>query len=147
MEGRTVVLVSHHVQLCVGGAGKGSAKDKERNGAEYVVALDNGRVRYAGDVEGFRGSGVMAGLVQAVDAVEEDEKEEQAIEEGFEGEGEEGQGVRPSELKTAPQPAPAAPAKARKPPRKLVEEEKRAVGRIGKDIWCVMGLGEWRCGY
>ncbi|KAL1665993.1 P-loop containing nucleoside triphosphate hydrolase protein [Schizophyllum commune] len=133
MEGRTVVLVSHHVQLCVCGAGKGSAKDKERKGAEYVVALDNGRVRYAGDVDGFRGSGVMAGLVQAVDAVEEDEKEEQAIEEGFEGE--EGQGIRPSEMKTAPQPAPAAPAKARKPPRKLVEEEKRAVGRIGKDIW------------
>ncbi|KAI5885446.1 uncharacterized protein SCHCODRAFT_01176824 [Schizophyllum commune H4-8] len=33
-----------------------------------------------GGVEGFRGSGVMAGLVQAVDAVEEDEMEEQAIE-------------------------------------------------------------------
>ncbi|KAI5886823.1 P-loop containing nucleoside triphosphate hydrolase protein [Schizophyllum commune H4-8] len=129
MDGRTVVLVSHHVQLCVGGGGRG------RRGAEYVVALDNGRVRYAGGVEGFRGSGVMAGLVQAVDAVEEDEKEELAIEGGFEGADEAGQGVRPSELKTAPQPAPAAPAKARKPPRKLVEEEKRAVGRIGKDIW------------
>ncbi|KAL1738850.1 ABC transporter type 1, transmembrane domain-containing protein, partial [Schizophyllum fasciatum] len=125
MKGRTVVLVSHHVQLCVGG-GKG--------GAEYVVALDNGRVKYAGGVDGFRSSDVMSGLVQAVDAVEEDEKAEEAIEEGLDvAEGT--QGVRPSELKTVPQSAAPAAPKARKPPRKLVEEEKRAVGRIGKDIW------------
>jgi hypothetical protein len=31
----------------------------------------------------------------------------------------------------------------KKPPRKLVEEEKRAVGRIGRDIWATY---VWACG-
>ncbi|TRM63381.1 P-loop containing nucleoside triphosphate hydrolase protein [Schizophyllum amplum] len=150
MKGRTVVLVSHHVQLCVGGKGSGdnkASKTKQAAGAEYVVALDNGTVKYAGDVETFRSSDVMAGLVQAVDAVEEDEKEEGAIEQGLDvmeehaSPAEHSQvattahGVTPSELKTAPQAHAGPPSKAKKPPRKLVEEEKRAVGRIGRDIW------------
>jgi hypothetical protein len=31
--------------------------------------------------------------------------------------------------------APSTPKANKKPARKLVEEEKRAVGRIGRDIW------------
>ncbi|KAL0069222.1 hypothetical protein AAF712_003585 [Marasmius tenuissimus] len=47
MKGRTVILVSHHVQLCAAGA-------------DYIVALDNGRVRFQGDYTTFQGSGVMS---------------------------------------------------------------------------------------
>jgi len=52
MRGRTVILVSHHVQLCA-------------PGASYIVALDNGRVQFQGTVIRFKTSGVMNGLVQS----------------------------------------------------------------------------------
>ena len=110
MEGRTVILVSHHVQLCAAGA-------------NYIVALDNGRVQFAGDYEAFQGSGVIRTLVQTTDVV--DSKEED-VEEILEPESETSSTVAAStpDIKVD-----------RKPPRKLVEEEKRAVGRIGHDVW------------
>lgn len=52
MRGRTLILVSHHVQLCA-------------PGASYIVALDNGRVSFAGNFDSFKVSGVMAGLVHS----------------------------------------------------------------------------------
>ncbi|KAL1738950.1 P-loop containing nucleoside triphosphate hydrolase protein, partial [Schizophyllum fasciatum] len=129
MKDRTVVLVSHHVQLCVGS----ETEDGSGGGAEYVVALDNGRVKYAGNVEGFRQSDVMAGLVQTVDAAA-DEKEE-TIEEEIESEDlQDKQDPSTQTQIVHRKSAPAAP-KDRKPPRKLIEEEKRAVGKIEKDIW------------
>ncbi|KAJ7635025.1 multidrug resistance-associated ABC transporter [Roridomyces roridus] len=94
MRGRTVILVSHHVQLCA-------------PGAAYVVALDNGRVQFQGGREEFRSSGVMAGLVQSTTANEE-EQTDAALE---------------------------TPAKEKAPPRKLIEEEARAIGRVAKDVW------------
>ncbi len=121
--GRTVILVSHHVQLCA-------------EGASYVVALDNGHVQFEGSREAFQTSGVIRTLVQSGFTDEKDaapEKEEELVETQLEAEeGSETSStiaptVTPSEATTA--------AEKKKPARKLVEEEKRAVGRIGKDIW------------
>ncbi|KIY47603.1 hypothetical protein FISHEDRAFT_74545 [Fistulina hepatica ATCC 64428] len=118
MKGHTVLLVSHHVHLCT-------------PGAAYIVTLDNGRLLYSGTYDGFQSSGAMGGLVQSIETAREDEKKEKVIEEAD------------VPLKTdsvssstdSSATVAATPAKARKPPRKLIEDEKRAVGHIGHDIW------------
>ena len=143
MKGRTVILVSHHVQLCA-------------PGASYVVALDNGRLSFSGGPEEFKASGVMAGLVQSeqIGALEgksgheEQEREETRIEDlpsraassaasvvireedsPTESEASSTLGAVSSTSVLEPQ------VQEKKKPRKLIEEEKRAVGRIGKEIW------------
>jgi len=124
MQGRTVILVSHHVQLCA-------------PGASYITALDNGRVLFEGSKDDFHSSGIMKTLVQSMEFSEEmDDKEGRVISE----KGEEtvlGEELDPSsETSSTVAPSPPASIKAnKKPPRKLVEEEKRAVGRIGREIW------------
>ncbi|KIJ23785.1 hypothetical protein M422DRAFT_275570 [Sphaerobolus stellatus SS14] len=124
LRGRTVVLVSHHVQLC-------------SPGAAYVVALDNGRVSYAGDSQTFRASGVMDGLVQTDSAADSKEPETPAIELEIAKvlrEDEPESETSSTVAATTADEDGKAPEK-KKAPRKLIEEEKRAVGRIGKDIW------------
>lgn len=119
MIGRTVILVSHHVQLCA-------------PGAAYIVALDNGRVQFEGSRDAFDASGVLRTLIQTTEA---DEREEEQDEKGGTIEKIE------ERVSTETEDSTVAPSKAssvkldKKPPRKLVEEEKRAVGRIGKEIW------------
>ena len=122
MEGRTVILVSHHVQLCA-------------PGASYIVALDNGRVQFQGNREAFYSSGVINGLVQS-NAIAGKEEEDDAKVPGTE-ELAEAITVTPSETSstTSPSTIITDPTLNKKAPRKLVEEEKRAVGRIGKDVW------------
>ncbi|KZT01063.1 multidrug resistance-associated ABC transporter [Laetiporus sulphureus 93-53] len=137
MTGRTVILVSHHVQLCA-------------PGAEYVVALDNGRVQYQGDVDGFRSSGVMSTLVQSGVADKEDDKEETAVEtveelvpvQEYSTEITEDGSETTSTAAGTEADVKAGPKKV---PRKLIEEEKRAVGHIGKDVWTAYlgACGEW----
>ncbi|KAI0641508.1 multidrug resistance-associated ABC transporter [Trametes meyenii] len=133
MRGRTLILVSHHVQLCA-------------PGAKYIVALDNGRVQYSGDYENFGNSGVLTTLVQSGATDPADEKEEttvekveEIIEEAVEGgSSPESAEASVSEASSTVAPTPAetdAKPEKKKAPRKLVEEEKRAVGRISKDIW------------
>ncbi|TFK48986.1 P-loop containing nucleoside triphosphate hydrolase protein [Heliocybe sulcata] len=129
MRGRTVILVSHHVQLCA-------------PGASYIVALDNGRVQYQGDHDSFRTSGVLNTLIQSNTADSSDEKDEgpaATVEE--EVEELQPQSSSATELNSEASSTDATnvdseikPEK-KKSPRKLVEEEKRAVGRIGRDIW------------
>ncbi|KAH9036170.1 ATP-binding cassette transporter [Lactarius pseudohatsudake] len=137
MRGRTVILVSHHVQLCV-------------PGASYIVALENGRVLYKGDRQGFQSSGVIDRLSQsgASDSLVKDEAEagaEQAIEDmplqTEKGDSRE-DGPSSSKMRSedsssgAETPvADAEPSPQKKGPRKLVEEETRAVGRIGRPVW------------
>ncbi|KAJ7685835.1 multidrug resistance-associated ABC transporter [Mycena rosella] len=112
MQERTVILVSHHVQLCAPGAG-------------YVVALDNGRVQFQGKREEFQTSGVMSGLVQSTTAEAHDLKEEAAID-----------ALEIPADKDAAVTAVAEPSKAEKqPPRKFFEDEKRAVGRVEWSVW------------
>ncbi|KAJ7255868.1 multidrug resistance-associated ABC transporter [Mycena haematopus] len=129
MQGRTVILVSHHVQLCT-------------PGAAYVVTLDNGRVLFQGTRDDFQSSGVMSGLVQSTTAKEE-EQTEIAIEDAMPTAQQTGNG---SESHVPP---PAASAKEKSDgPRKLIEEEARAVGRVAKDVWVTYfkacgGFGYW----
>ena len=143
MLGRTIILVSHHVQLCA-------------PGASYIVALDNGRVSYAGSSDGFKASGVQASLVQAEQAdetTEQDAKEEEVIEkqlskaESVASEGDETTPVSETSSTVAVSTADGESKSAgeKKKPRKLIEEEKRAVGRIGRDIWkwYLNAVGGW----
>ncbi|KJA25547.1 hypothetical protein HYPSUDRAFT_37542 [Hypholoma sublateritium FD-334 SS-4] len=129
MQGRTVILVSHHVQLCA-------------PGAAYVVALDNGRVQFEGSRDAFYGSGVIATLVQSAEAEEEntDKEEKEALKVAEEN-------ILPeepeSETSSTAASTPASAKLEKKPARKLVEEEKRAVGRISRDIWETY---IWACG-
>ena len=121
MEGRTVILVSHHVQLCA-------------PGASYIVALDNGRVQFQGDREAFYASGVINGLTQSGAAAAQEDEDASKIPNAEELV--EATTVVPSEASSTKSPSTVvADPKSKKAPRKLVEEEKRAVGRIGKDVW------------
>ncbi|KAH9174901.1 ATP-binding cassette transporter [Lactarius sanguifluus] len=137
MRGRTVILVSHHVQLCA-------------PGASYIVALENGRVLFKGDRQGFQSSGVIDRLAQsgASDSLVKDEAEagaEQAIEDmPLQTEKDDSKEDGPSSSKMRSEDsssgaetpvADAEPSPKKKGPRKLVEEETRAVGRIGRPVW------------
>ncbi|KAI9510285.1 ATP-binding cassette transporter [Russula earlei] len=134
MRGRTVILVSHHVQLCA-------------PGASYIVALENGRVLYKGDRHDFQSSGVMSSLAHsgAVESTGRGETEVailEANEEALLVEPVNGPG--PSSPNTEVQSEDGSmgvtsfdsdPAHTKKGPRKLVEEEARAVGRVGLPVW------------
>ncbi|KAF9450615.1 P-loop containing nucleoside triphosphate hydrolase protein [Macrolepiota fuliginosa MF-IS2] len=133
MHGRTVILVSHHVQLCA-------------PGAKYIVALDNGRLQFEGSSEAFFVSSAMRTLLQSTDgtpATDEEEKEVLTKAEEEVLNVSENTGESSSEASSTIAPAPSETKKERKAPRKLIEEEKRAVGRIGRDIWETY---IWACG-
>ncbi|KAG9313459.1 hypothetical protein JVU11DRAFT_5783 [Chiua virens] len=128
-HGRTVILVSHHIQLCA-------------PGASYVVALDNGRVAFQGGSDAFMTSSVMSTLVHAntgevddkdaTSPVEEAEKPDITVEAISATETEPVSETSSTAFTT--EEAKPEPEK-KKSPRKLIEEEKRAVGHIGRDIW------------
>lgn len=121
MQGRTVILVSHHVQLCA-------------PGSSYIVALNNGRVQFQGDREAFYSSDVINGLVQSSGVTNRAEEEAKIADaEGLV----EATAITPSETSsTVASSAIVTDSKlSKKTPRKLVEEEKRAVGRVSKDVW------------
>ncbi|KAJ7485641.1 multidrug resistance-associated ABC transporter [Mycena latifolia] len=119
MKDRTVILVSHHVQLCA-------------PGAAYIVALDNGRVQFQGNREDFQTSGIMSRLVQTTTANEE-EQTEAAIETLPSVVPSQGEGSDDSQSTVTPSVVPAK--KEKSSPRKLIEEEARAVGRVARDVW------------
>jgi hypothetical protein len=134
MRGRTVILVSHHVQLCA-------------PGTSYIVALENGRVLYKGDRDGFQSSGVMQSLTHS-GAVESTGDEGEAVvretnEELLLGEKDDGGGSSTPNTEIPSENDPLGgvtsvdenPAQKKKGPRKLVEEEAREVGRIGRKVW------------
>ncbi|CAK5268515.1 unnamed protein product [Mycena citricolor] len=120
MRGRTLLLVSHHVQLCA-------------PGAAYVVALDNGTVKYAGDRDTFRSSGVMGSLVQSA-AHEVD---------GVDGAADATKSDSELERTTVGQEKAAEEKKAA--PRKFLEEERRATGRVAWSVWMsyIAAAGSW----
>ncbi|KAH9976210.1 ATP-binding cassette transporter [Lactifluus volemus] len=115
MRGRTVILVSHHVQLCA-------------PGASYVVALEYGRVLYKGDLHGFQSSGVINSLAQSG-----------TIEPTGRGEAEAASSE--ANLSGTVTPLDGNPKPDKKSPRKLVEEEARAVGRIDRSA--CGGISYW----
>ncbi|KAJ7824278.1 multidrug resistance-associated ABC transporter [Mycena leptocephala] len=113
MQGRTVILVSHHVQLCA-------------PGAAYVVTLDNGRVQFQGSREEFQRSGIMSG-VQSTSAEIQDVQEDtviHAMATRINGAG-----------ATVLAPSASAGKAEKKNPRKFLEEEQRAVGRVAWSVW------------
>lgn len=134
MKGRTVILVSHHVQLC-------------STGASYIVALDNGRVLFEGRREAFQSSGIIRSLGQTSTAQDDGEEKEKLIEVEDEvlGEHSESSSTAAEASTTASTTLDSKKKlKEKKPARKLVEEETRAVGRIKKDIWITFF---WACGH
>lgn len=118
MRGRTVILVSHHVGLTL-------------PGANYIVALDNGTLEYAGDREGFLVSGILKELEKDKKAQKEQELlvEDAGIVD-LEGANTSesgkvaGESASTKVLSAAVVKAPATAV--RKAPRKLMEDEKRA---------------------
>jgi hypothetical protein len=135
MRGRTVILVSHHVRLCA-------------PGASYIVALENGRIMYKGNREGFQSSGVINSLAHSggvestgkeeAEAVVRDTKEEFLLVEQDDGGG---SGTPNTEAQSEDgsiggvSPVNSNIGNVKKGPRKLVEEETRAVGRVGREVW------------
>jgi hypothetical protein len=123
------------------------------------VALDNGRLQFAGSRDEFLDSGISADLVTA-DELEKLEPSETETpiesrsstdavlanvaagvrntepESGGDSQDSTIANGSESEAKTAQQP---------KAPRKLIEEERRAVGRIARDIWItyLTACGGW----
>jgi ABC-type multidrug transport system ATPase subunit len=123
LRGRTVILVSHHVQLCA-------------PGASYVVALDNGKLIFQGNRESFYASGVLNGLVQSGSVATHEEEEEVSVATADEVvDGGRASDSNSETSSTAVTIARSEHKPDKKAPRKLVEEEKRALGRIGKDVW------------
>jgi ABC-type multidrug transport system ATPase subunit len=134
MRGRTVILVSHHVQLCA-------------PGASYIVALENGRILYKGDRHGFQSSGVINNLAHsgAVESTGKDETEDVVRETKEEflvvEKDERGTSSSSTEIPSeggsigGVSPIKVNSTHAKKGPRKLVEEETRAVGRVGRSVW------------
>ncbi|KAJ7126290.1 multidrug resistance-associated ABC transporter [Mycena epipterygia] len=110
MVGRTVILVSHHVQLCVAGAA-------------YVVVLDNGNVQFQGDTNVFKKSGIFSNLVQVVDVNNSTADNHDTANPDAD---------HPPAILDA---VDDTHAEVKKAPRKFVEDEGRAVGHIGSDIW------------
>lgn len=136
MKGRTVILVSHHVQLVT-------------PGASYVVALDNGRVLFTGPQSAFVGSSVMQRISHSTDVGAKEPQTEETIEAVAEntaglssGDSASGQESDAATLVKSISPdkdvgsGPSGSAVVKKStPRKLIEDEARAVGRVRWEIW------------
>ncbi|KAH8825289.1 multidrug resistance-associated ABC transporter [Flagelloscypha sp. PMI_526] len=116
MTGRTIILVSHHIQLCA-------------PGASYVVVLDNGRTSFAGEGSAFVDSPVMKSLSKTQDeGLEEQETNDEPT-----------LGAPEATIENlAEKEATGAEngnAKEKKTPRKYTPDEERAVGRVARSVY------------
>jgi hypothetical protein len=152
MENRTVILVSHHVQLV-------------SPAASYIVALDNGDVTYAGDRAGFIAGGFMEDMDPENEAdqpaLEHDRKENFDIKATNRHLLLGGEASEPASETTSlaesltvineeEEKKETSTPVERRVPRKLVEEERRATGRISWPVWKSYfqsqgGLVYWLC--
>lgn len=150
MADRTILLVSHHTALV-------------SPGAAYIVALENGDVKFAGTRAEFVECGLMAEL-DAEDPEAQptagEKAEEKTIEElpalkhksvaslsGAAASASEPNSETSSITDVTEDSTPAAPVKT---PRKLIEDEKRVRGRIAWSVWQLYfrslgGPGWWIC--
>lgn len=120
LKGRTTVLVTHHVRLCLGAAA-------------YIVALSNGVVMMTGDPKELRQSGKLAEVIKEMDVAGEKDEEngqgsseapppytaEEALDEVAE---ESGQGQAAGDVSATK-------------PRKLIEDEGREIGVIKARVY------------
>lgn len=120
-RGRTIILVSHHIQLCSWDAA-------------YIVVLDNGTLAFEGDNAAFQSTHLARGL-ENTSATAEDQ-------EPLEAEptvpGPHGPGVAEVE-----DPCDPDAPRAVKVGKKLIEDEARFEGRIKRDVWTTF---IWACG-
>lgn len=128
MHGRTAILVSHHVQLCA-------------PGARYIVSLEDGRVEYSGSYEGFVESEAFRASTQSHNHDQEDAEEILATDNIEEIAAKEA--ILPEQSTSTPSLLNVQPANA---PKKLVEDEKRAVGHIDRKVWAAYtsACGDYR---
>lgn len=109
MANRTVVLVTHHVELVL-------------PGAQYIVRMLDGHIDLQGTVKDLRGSGALTDI-EVEGAVEERKAVEGQQEKAKENEPDvEGGNVDDTEAK-------------KKKPRKLVKDEEREAGRVRWPIY------------
>ncbi|KAJ7176830.1 P-loop containing nucleoside triphosphate hydrolase protein [Mycena filopes] len=120
MRGRTVILVSHHIQLCA-------------DGAAYVVALDRGSVKFRGAPADFRRSEACRSLLQAQVA---SSLEDQTLDPVLPTSGRQQPAVDLPPAKT-PKILGKAP--------KFVADELSSVGRIPWNVWTtyLRAAGHW----
>ncbi len=129
VKSRTVLLVSHHIQLV-------------SPAADYIVCLDNGDVKYAGDLEGFAAAGLMETLVEQTEEEKAQENEQDLIDKKLVNkrlaltEKSEPSSETSSIADTEETVVPSSPSdeKTRKP-RKLIEDEQKATGGISGAVW------------
>ncbi|KAI9485487.1 MAG: hypothetical protein EXX96DRAFT_545289 [Benjaminiella poitrasii] len=107
MEGRTRILVTHHVGLCI-------------SEASYVVHLDNGRINLCGSPEELETEGVLSSILDDVVAPAGDEQEDTIEEEVEIIDPETTVSNAISDLKKTTDHAPKV----------LIKEETRAIGHV-----------------
>ncbi|KIK63814.1 hypothetical protein GYMLUDRAFT_40900 [Collybiopsis luxurians FD-317 M1] len=102
LASRTVILVTHHIDLVL-------------PGAHYLVRMLDGRIDTQGTVADLRASGLLEGIAHEAEAEAQKEEEDTVPEEDAEA----GEGMKDPAVKTT-----------NKKPRKLVEDEKREQGGV-----------------
>ncbi|RDX45811.1 multidrug resistance-associated ABC transporter [Lentinus brumalis] len=116
LANRTVILVTHHVELVL-------------PGADYLVRMLDGRIDTQGTVKDLRASGVLDDIAQVEEI--EAHNEEQAVEAAKENPNAEIDADADADADGA---KPAA-VKSKKKPRKLIEEEHRETGSVKWHIY------------
>ncbi|TIB84058.1 multidrug resistance-associated ABC transporter [Wallemia mellicola] len=127
LENRNVVLVSHHIQL-VGQA------------ADNVIVFDNGQMMYTGSAEDFHGSELYTNLISSMSTIDnEEEMYEAELSSGSDDDSEktvsENKERRDSQEKSQ---TSSSGTIEQKTPRKLIQDETRAVGRVSKDVYLTL---------
>ncbi|KAG2220577.1 hypothetical protein INT45_008758 [Circinella minor] len=107
MRGRTIILVTHHVGLCL-------------KGASYIVALKEGKVAGAGDPQTMVKSGVLGEELSRTHGENSDAEEEAAVE---------------GPIPTVPQKQQSKNSTQANGAGKLVQEEVRAEGGVKWSVY------------
>lgn len=121
-HGRTRVLVTHHVSLCL-------------PRTDYSVLLENGCVRYAGTIDELRKSNHLDDILREEHSAEEEDRD---VAEGESPPDIDDINLQKVISKTShPRPSSARDDAAQKPgaPKKFVEDEKREVGSIQLSVY------------
>ncbi|KAJ7040968.1 multidrug resistance-associated ABC transporter [Mycena alexandri] len=121
MRGRTVILVSHHIQLCA-------------DGAAYVVAIDRGTAKFRGGAADFRRSDIFRSLIQTkLASASGAQTSETTVT------------LLPTS-KPAPDSTPSKTEKVFGKAPKFVADELSSVGRIPWAVWTtyLRAAGEWK---
>ncbi|KAK4047906.1 hypothetical protein OIV83_005089 [Microbotryomycetes sp. JL201] len=142
LKGRTIILVSHQVQMCA-------------PGSKYVVNLENGRVKYAGGSQEFLESGgfrnaeddeepiennvkaanVKAANVKAAPVKPRNKQLANLVAESAAASETSSASETESDSEAEEDPDINKNEKERKNPRKLIDDEQKAVGAVKWDVW------------